>query len=262
MSRTRTVTAKATSTLALALWLIATTAHAETIRFGIAKEPFPPFTQKNADGQWVGFEIDLMNAICQEMKADCPIVETPWTGIIPALNAGKFDVIWSSMSITPKRMTAIDFSDRVYHLPVVFLGPKSQPINIDFKNPASLNGNIVGMAGVYYRDFVMKYFPSADVRVFDTHARLSFELTTGHLDVAIMDALEADVVLTSTDGSEFAIFATAPRDPLFGLGVGGGFRKSDTDLRQRFNAALQTLHRNGTYDALARRYFDFDPNGG
>ena len=67
-------------------------AHADdTIKFGVAAEPYPPFSSKDASGKWVGFEIDLMNAVCAEMKANCSIVEVAWDGIIPALQASKFD---------------------------------------------------------------------------------------------------------------------------------------------------------------------------
>ncbi|HEX3064363.1 MAG TPA: transporter substrate-binding domain-containing protein, partial [Dongiaceae bacterium] len=86
-------------------------AHAQdTVRFGVAAEPYPPFSSKDASGKWVGFEIDLMDAVCAQMNAKCSIVEVAWDGIIPALQAKKFDVIWSSMSITDERMKQIDFT--------------------------------------------------------------------------------------------------------------------------------------------------------
>src|ERR1700742_3367587 len=75
----------------------------DVIRFGVAAEPYPPFASKDASGKWVGFEIDLMDAVCAEMKAKCTIVEAAWDGIIPALQSDKFDVIWASMLITDKR---------------------------------------------------------------------------------------------------------------------------------------------------------------
>ena len=84
----------------------------DVIRFGVAAEPYPPFASKDASGKWVGFEIDLMNAVCAEMKANCTIVESAWDGIIPALQSDKFDVIWASMLITDKRKQVIDFTDK------------------------------------------------------------------------------------------------------------------------------------------------------
>jgi len=55
------------------------TAHAQdTLKFGVADEPYPPFASKDASGKWVGFEIDLMDAVCAEMKAKCEIVPVAW----------------------------------------------------------------------------------------------------------------------------------------------------------------------------------------
>src|ERR1700761_4600853 len=98
----------------------------EVIKFGVAAEPYPPFSSKDASGKWVGFEIDLMDAVCAEMKAKCELVETAWDGIIPSLQEKKIDVIWSSMSITAERMQKIDFTDKYYQTPAVIIGPKSE----------------------------------------------------------------------------------------------------------------------------------------
>jgi polar amino acid transport system substrate-binding protein len=88
-----------------------TSAAQASIRFGVAAEPYPPFTSKDAAGEWVGWEIDLMNAVCRVMKEECSIVEVSWDGIIPALNANFFDVIWSSMGVTDDRLVTIDFTE-------------------------------------------------------------------------------------------------------------------------------------------------------
>src|SRR5438046_491651 len=73
------------------------------IKFGIAAEPYPPFTSKDASGKWIGWEIDLMDAVCKQLREKCEIVEVAWDGIIPALTSKQIDVIWSSMSITAER---------------------------------------------------------------------------------------------------------------------------------------------------------------
>ena len=67
----------------------------DTIKFAVAAEPYPPFTVKDASGKWTGWESDLKDAVCKQMNAKCEWVETAWDGIIPALLAKKFDVIWS-----------------------------------------------------------------------------------------------------------------------------------------------------------------------
>ena len=84
------------------------------LKFGVAAEPYPPFTSKDASGVWVGWEVDFMNAVCAEIGEKCTIEEVAWDGIIPALQANKFDVIMSSMLITEKRKAIIDFSNMYY----------------------------------------------------------------------------------------------------------------------------------------------------
>ena len=78
-------------------------AAANPLRIGIAAEPYPPFTIKQSNGQWSGFEVELVRKLCQRLKQSCQIAEVSWDGIIPALNSKKIDVIFNSMSITPER---------------------------------------------------------------------------------------------------------------------------------------------------------------
>src|SRR5450432_277885 len=168
---------------ALSGFFVCTQVWAEPVRFGVATEPFPPFTKKDDSGHWVGFEMDLLVAICARMKAQCVVVETPWKGIIPALNAGKFDIIWSSMTITPHRQEAIDFSDRYYWLPIVVVGPRSLSVTIDFSNPDSVRGRSIGtLAPSYNFLFLQKAFGTVPILV-PCHLTLDCinELNAGHI---------------------------------------------------------------------------------
>ena len=74
----------------------------KTIRIG-SDATYPPFESIDASGKFVGFDIDIMNAICDELKVKCEYINQDFDGIIPALVAGKFDVIDSSISITEER---------------------------------------------------------------------------------------------------------------------------------------------------------------
>ncbi len=68
----------------------------------VAIDPtYEPFTFKTADGKPTGFDVDIANALCEQIKRKCEFVEQVWDGMIPGLNAKKYDVIISSMSITP-----------------------------------------------------------------------------------------------------------------------------------------------------------------
>lgn len=248
------------SLLGIAMLALAAPAQAgDTIRFGMAPEPYPPFASKDAAGAWSGFEIDLMNAVCAELKASCEVVEVAWDGIIPALQENKMDVIWNSMSITDERRQVIDFTDMYYDTPAQFIGPKGVDIAID---PEGLKGKIIGVqTSTTHANYAQKYFPDSEVKLYDTQDNANADLVAGRVDVVLADAIALDAFLKSDQGKDFEVKAQAPEDPLFGEGVGGGVRKADTALKEKLNGAIQTLLKNGKYDEIAKKYFDFDIYG-
>ena len=232
-------------------------------KFGVAAEPYPPFSSKDAAGKWVGFEIDLMDAVCAQMQAKCQLVETAWDGIIPALQEKKIDVIWSSMSITTERKQKINFTNKYYNTPAIFIGPKSEEVKIDFSNPDSVKGKIIGVqTSTIHANFVQKYFGSAaTIKTYDTQDNCNADLVAGRVDLVMADSIALADFMKSDQGKDFEVKATAPKDPILRNGVGGGVRKDDQALREKLNAAIAAVRANGTYDKIAKKYFDFNVYG-
>ena len=97
-----------------------------------------------------------MNAVCEEMKAKCELVEVAWDGIIPSLQEKKIDVIWSSMSITDKRKEVIDFTEMYYDTPAVFVAAKSSDVQI---TKEGLTGKIIGVqTSTTHAEFAQKTY--------------------------------------------------------------------------------------------------------
>ncbi|MDI9229621.1 transporter substrate-binding domain-containing protein, partial [Serratia bockelmannii] len=85
----------------------------KTLRIG-TDPTYPPFESKNAQGQLVGFDIDLANEISKRIDPKCTYVESDFDALIPSLKAKKIDAIISSLSITEKRQEEIAFSEKLY----------------------------------------------------------------------------------------------------------------------------------------------------
>ena len=126
---------------ATVLAFLAGPASADKVKVGI-EAAYPPFSAVSADGTFVGFDIDIANALCEEMGAECTLVQQDWDGIIPALLARKYDAIIASMSITEERKKKVSFTAKYYNTPAKFAQKKGAGITIDANG---LSGKTVGV---------------------------------------------------------------------------------------------------------------------
>ena len=85
---------------------------------------FVPFSYKDAQGNLVGFEIDLANALCQEAKVKCEILSLDWDGLIPGLQAQKYSAIMAGMSDNEERRKVVAFSEPYFINNLVIIGKK------------------------------------------------------------------------------------------------------------------------------------------
>ncbi|MGE8065282.1 transporter substrate-binding domain-containing protein [Pseudomonas sp. NPDC089569] len=229
-------------------------AQAQPIRFAVAAEPYPPYTEKQANGEWKGFEVDLIHKLCSEMKADCEIKEVAWDGIIPSLLAKKIDVIFSSMSVTEEREKQIAFSRAYYDSPVAVVGPKGTTVA---KYPDDLKGKTIGVQNsTVSANYLKTYYEKiADVKYYDTQDSVNADLIAGRLDLMMADGTAMVAFVKTPDAKDLGYLGTVPYDPLFGKGVGAGLRKEDTALKAQLDTAIQSLLASKDYENLSQSYF-------
>ena len=230
---------------------------AEPLKIGISAEPYPPFTYKSADGAWTGFEVELGQALCEAMQADCAITPTGWGGIFPALDSGKIDMIMNSLSITDKRKKVIDFSDPYYYTPGAYVAAK----DADFAIPEGLDGKVLGVQGAttnasYARRALID--SGVEIKIYDQQEQANRDLLAGRVDAILADKVAMAEFVKRDEARGYAIRATAPRHPAFGEGVGIGLRQDDDALREDLNAAIAQVIEDGTCATLSRKYFDTD----
>ncbi|MCX8517861.1 MAG: transporter substrate-binding domain-containing protein [Rhodoferax sp.] len=242
---------------AAALALVGHMAQAAELKVSIAAEPYPPFFEKQADGKWKGFEVDLANKICAEIRAQCKMVELAWDGLIPALKSKKIDLIFSSMSITPERSKVIAFSVPYYYTEVEFIAPKTYKADT---SPAGLQGKILGVqSATTHADFAKKYYAkTAKIKYYNTQDELNADMVAGRVDIMLLDALAAQDFLATKPAAALVGKGYTPKDPLFGPGVGAGMRKEDLALKAQVDAAIKKIYASGEFDTLQKQYFKID----
>jgi len=238
--------------LAAAVLVFAGAAAADKLRIG-TEGAYPPFNMLDTSGKPIGFDVDIANALCEKMQAECSIVTSDWDGIIPALNAKKFDFIVASMSITPERSQAVDFTDHYYTNKLQFVAPKNVNFPID---KASLKGKVIGaqratIAGMWLEDNMQDV---VDIKLYDTQENAYLDLTSGRLDGMLADAFVQYEWLNSDAGKDFEFKGDAVFD---GDKIGIAVRKGDK-LRERLNKALAEIIADGSYQKINAKYFPFN----
>ncbi len=240
---------------ASALALLAGTAMADPVRVGIAAEPYPPFASPDAAGNWVGWEVEIIEAVCAAAELECEITPTAWDGIIPALVSGRIDAIMASMSITEDRLQTIDFSDPYYNTPTVIVGQRD--IQMD-ATPEGLAGRVIGVqVSTIHQTYAQTYFEAAsELRTYQTQDEANQDLAAGRIDATQADSLALDEFLATEAGACCEVKGVVAMDEsILGLGVGVGVRKGDDALREAFNRGIAAILADGTYDRISAGYF-------
>lgn len=212
---------------------------------------FVPFSYKDANGKLVGFEIDLANAMCAEAKLKCEIISQDWDGLIPGLQAQKYNAIMAGMSNTAERRQVVDFSDSYFQNNLVVLGKKG----VD-KGADDLAGkNVAVQRSTVAADYLTKTFPKANAKVYDTQDNAYLDLESGRADLMLSDSAPALSWLMTPKGQNFEVKGQPINiDDQIAI----AFRKNDP-LIGKFNTALATLKSNGTYDKISQKYFAETP---
>lgn len=240
------------------LAVMAVSAHADdkVYKVGMDLTDYPPFATKDTSGKWTGWEVELSRAICDAAKIKCELFPTAWDGIIPALQEGKIDFIFASMTINDDRKQQVDFTHFYYDTPTIIIGPKSDSTKIDFDNPESMKGKIMGAQNAtIHSKFLQKRFGSAaEVKTYEGLDTALADLSAGRLDYVQENRSTLGDFMKSDAGKDFEEKIQVPADPIMGEGVGAAVRKGDKDTLDKLNAAIKEVVTNGTYDALAKKY--------
>ncbi|NTG45414.1 transporter substrate-binding domain-containing protein [Rhizobium rhizogenes] len=226
----------------------------------------PQFSMADANGNVTGYDADVGNALCTELKLTCKFVVQSFSTLIPSIDTKRFDVIISGLGITDERRKKIDYSIPYGSTPQYFAVAKDSPLAkmtslADVTK--ALSGKAVGVVnGTTYAKYIAKHIPDADLKTYDSTTQLDADLSAGRLDAAYGDAPTWDDFLKTPDGAGFTRVGIKIRsidDPdTLGHGMGVGLRKGDTELQTKLDKALCKLINDGTMTKISTKWFNDD----
>lgn len=233
----------------------------QTLRMGTALG-YPPFEYLGPDGKMTGFEIDLGNAICAQLKRRCQWHDTEFSSMVPALKARKFDAFMASVAVTEDRMKQVDFSDKVYSSGTRLLARKGANLIAADVMPSAelLSGKRIGVEqGTINEKFAKQRWAPLGVQVVSyTDQDLVYsDLVNGRLDGAIVAGIQAQLgFLSSEQGAGYELVGTPIVDAMIGRSYSAiAVNRGNQALLADLNRALAALRSDGTYQRIASQYF-------
>ena len=219
---------------------------------------YPPYNFVNPDGSLGGFDVDIANALCAEMKTECQLVKQDWDGIIPGLMAKKYDAIVASMAITPEREQKVAFTDKYEGGYSMLFGAKE----LTDSSPAALQGKVVAVQkGSIQENFAKDYYEKAGVSVrrYPDPQTALLDLNAGRVDAVVLEVGIIYETQKDPNLAAYQAFGEQFKDPkYFGTGSGIAVRKADQALLAELNKALAKILANGTYKQINDKYFPYN----
>jgi len=214
---------------------------------------YPPFETVNTEtGKPEGFDIDLITVICEINGWRPEFIVTPFDGMIPGLQGDKYDVAISSMTITPERAGAIDFSDPYYLAGQTLAVPLE---NRSITTPDDLKGKKVGVQLGTTGEIMAKKIEGAQIFSFDNIGAAFIDMSNGNLDAVLNDFPTTQAYIKSHHTAKTVGSILSKEN--YGIAM----RKGDTELRIEVNAALAKIRGDGRYQQLHVKWFGAPPLG-
>ncbi len=207
-------------------------------------EPFETIDPKT--GQFVGFDMELIKMVADEMGMELQLQNIGWDGIIPGLMNGNYDCLISAMTITDERKKQINFSIPYFSIRQAIVVKVD---NTKVKGISDLIGKAVAVQNGTTGDLYASKIKDVKMKRFDTNPQAVQELLNNNAEAAVMDDLVAFSAIKKTKGLKVIEIKDADKED-YGIGI----KKSNEDLLNKINKAITTLKSNGKLAALEKKY--------
>ena len=210
---------------------------------------YPPMETIDPDtGEVVGFDVDVMNALCEVINCVPEFVTTAWDGIFVALANGEFDMVVSGVTITAERDEIVDFSDPYIIISQAIL-LRVEDEGLTREDMESGLFTLGAQTGTTNADLAEELAGRDSVQLFDSFAAATEALKNGDIDGVVIDGTSAGAYSQQFAGELIVGITGLQADPL------GLVFQEGSELAAAFNAALEMIKSDGTLDGIIAEYF-------
>jgi len=202
---------------------------------------FKPWSMRDKNGELIGFELDVGQKLADDMGVDAEFIPTAWDGIIPALVAGKFDVIISGMTTTPQRNLTINFTDPYAYSGLTILANSKMTEGMTLEDYNSEDVTFAARRGATPATLIAEMFPKAKLLLFDEDGASTQEVINGKAHASM-----ASEPTPSSEARRYPDVLSVPFGETFSAtGEAFGLRKGDPDAMNFFNNWINMHTKNG-----------------
>ena len=223
--------------------LVAESAIEQIAKRGVIKvgmDVFVPWAMKDKKGELIGFEIDIAKKVAKDMGVKIEFVPTKWSGIIPALITGKFDVLIGGMTITTQRNLKINFTRPYYYTEQGLMAHKKKAAGFKVADFNSPDVTIAARLGSTAAVAAKQQFPKAKLRLFDDEPAAVQELRNGNVH-----AMVSAQPLPSSTALEYPDTIMVYDEVMMLEAIGIGVRKGDHETLNLINNWIEINRNNG-----------------
>ncbi len=211
---------------------------------------FPPFETIDKNGNPTGFTVDFSKALANALGRELEIKNIRWTGLIPAVQLGKVDIVISSMSVTEERKKSVDFTEPYGTWYIVSLLKKDSPVK-KFSNLNSKKYTIALKTGTVAEVIAKQHLPNAKVAKFDSWDTIVLEIAQGRADAGIYDPISVYKGWKKYPNTTRPLF-----EPIDGFSnpIAGAMKKGNTVLKEQINQFIKQAKSDSTIAKISKKY--------
>lgn len=232
--------------------------QAGVLRIG-CEAAYVPFTYRDDSGKIIGYDVDLLDRFVKPLGVRAEFIDTQWSGVIPALYAGRFDMI-PGVSYTKERLEKVLFSIPYADASQALLVRAADKDKI--KTIEDMSGKVLGIklgspgetmkAPLEERLKAARGAGFAAVKTYDDHPAAYLALAQGSVDGVLNTVPTLSVVLRDKPGV-FTVVYNVGSDNWHGF----AFRKEDTELASFIDGRIEEMKKSGEIYTLQEKWFGF-----